>query len=45
MSELRYSLPKMFTKDNLSGDRLSSTLNALVLHLRIEFFIYQKYKI
>ena len=45
MSELRYNVPKMFTKNNLSGDGLSSTLNALVFHLRIEFFIYQKYKI
>ena len=45
MSELQYSLPKLFTKNNWSGDRLSSTLDALVLHLRIEFFIYKKYKI
>ena len=30
MNELRY---RMFAKKNLSGDRLPSTLDALVLHL------------
>ena len=33
VSQLRY---RMFTKNNLSGDRLPSTLDALVLQLRRE---------
>ena len=30
---MNYDIARMFTKNNLSGDRLPSTLDALVLHL------------
>ena len=36
VNELRY---RMFTEKNLSGDRLPSTLDELVLHLHRSFFL------
>ena len=40
VNELRY---RMFAKNNLSGDRLPQTLDALVLHLRRALIFFHQY--
>ena len=40
VNKLRY---RMFTKKNLSGDRLPPTLDALVLHLRRALIFFHQY--